>query len=189
MTHNQVSIGLLYSTFPLTTITFCHVSPNPMAVPKLFLQDLKRRTKTTFRKKSRKIKIFVLEIATFFSSVWHAVCQNCIWSPRKLTWSPIPFVFKHQTVQCILDLQSSQWTSQGIGLGLGLGLGPVTCSSSFVFFFLYFSRLSLLTWCPYAILSSVTNGVPYEQTPSNPPCMPAQHCKSKASQILVSMQP
>ena len=41
MTHNQVSIGLLYSTFLLTAITFCHVSPNPMAVPKLFLQDLK----------------------------------------------------------------------------------------------------------------------------------------------------
>ena len=63
MTHNQVNIGLLYSTFPLTTITFCHVSPNPMAVPKLFLQDLKKRTKTTFRKKLRKIKMFVFEIA------------------------------------------------------------------------------------------------------------------------------
>ena len=63
MTHNQVSIGLLYSTFPLTIITFCHVSPHPMAVPKLFLQDLKKRTKTTFRKKLRKIKMFVFEIA------------------------------------------------------------------------------------------------------------------------------
>jgi len=46
---------LLYSTFPLTTITFCHVSPHPMAVPKLFLQDLKKGMKT-FRKKLRKIK-------------------------------------------------------------------------------------------------------------------------------------
>ena len=63
MTHNQVSIGLFYSTFPLTTITFCHVSPHPMAVPKLFLQDLKKRTKATFRKKLRKIKMFVFEIA------------------------------------------------------------------------------------------------------------------------------
>ena len=32
MTHNQISIGLLYSTFPL--LFCCHVSPNPMAVPK-----------------------------------------------------------------------------------------------------------------------------------------------------------
>ena len=63
MTHNQVSIGLFYSTFPLTTITFCHVSPHPMAVPILFLQDLKKRTKATFRKKLRKIKMFVFEIA------------------------------------------------------------------------------------------------------------------------------
>ena len=63
MSHNQVSIGLLHSTFPLTAITFCHVSPNPMAIPKLFLQDLKKRNKTTFRKKSRKIKIFVFETA------------------------------------------------------------------------------------------------------------------------------
>ena len=63
MTHDQASIGLLYSTFPLTAITFCHVSPNPMVVPKLFLQDLKKRTKTTFRKKSRKIRIFVFETA------------------------------------------------------------------------------------------------------------------------------
>ena len=63
MTHNQVSIRLLYSIFPLTAITFGHVSPNPMAVPKLFLQDLKKRTKTTFRKKILKIKIFVFEIA------------------------------------------------------------------------------------------------------------------------------
>ena len=60
MTHNQVSIGLLYSTFSLTAITFCHVYPNPMAVPKLFLQDLKKMTKTTFRKK---LKIFIFEIA------------------------------------------------------------------------------------------------------------------------------
>ena len=50
---------MLYSTFALTAITLCHVSPNPMAVPKLFLQDLKKRTKTTFRKNLRKIKIFV----------------------------------------------------------------------------------------------------------------------------------
>ena len=63
MTHNQVSIGLLYSTFPLTAITFCHVSLNPIAVPKLFLQDLKKRINTTFRKKLRKIKMFVFEIA------------------------------------------------------------------------------------------------------------------------------
>ena len=62
MTHNHVSIGLLYSTFPLAAITFCHVSPNPMVVPK-FLQDLKKRTKTTFRKKLRKIKMFIFEIA------------------------------------------------------------------------------------------------------------------------------
>ena len=63
MTHNQVSIGLPYSTFPLTAIMFGHLSPNPMAVPKLFLQCLKKRSKTTFRKKSKKIKIFVFEIA------------------------------------------------------------------------------------------------------------------------------
>ena len=55
MTHNQVSIGLLYCTFPLTAITFCHISPNPMAIPKLFLQD----QNNIFRK----IKIFVSEIA------------------------------------------------------------------------------------------------------------------------------
>ena len=63
--HNQNDpcIGLLYSTFLLTTITFCHVSPHAMAVPNLFLQDLKKRTKTTFRKKLRKIKMFVFEIA------------------------------------------------------------------------------------------------------------------------------
>ena len=61
--HNQVSIGLLYSTFPLAAITFCHVSPNPMTVPKFFLQNLKKRTKTTFRKKLRKIKVFIFEIA------------------------------------------------------------------------------------------------------------------------------
>ena len=63
MTHNQVSIGLLYNTFPLTAITFCHVSPNSMAVPKLFLQDLKKRTKTLRKKLRKKIKIFVFEIA------------------------------------------------------------------------------------------------------------------------------
>ena len=61
-TQNDPCIGLLYSTFPLTAITFCHVSPNPMAVPELFLQDLKKRTKT-FRKKLGKIKMFVFEIA------------------------------------------------------------------------------------------------------------------------------
>ena len=60
---NDSCIGLLYSSFPLTAITFCYVSPNPMAVPKLFLQDLKERTKTTFRKKSRKIKVFIFETA------------------------------------------------------------------------------------------------------------------------------
>ena len=60
---NEVSIGLFYSIFPLIAIMFCHVSPNPMAVPKLFLQDLKKRTQTIFRKKWRKIKIFVFEIA------------------------------------------------------------------------------------------------------------------------------
>ena len=36
MTHNQVSIGLPYSTFPLIAITLCHVSSNPMAVPNCF---------------------------------------------------------------------------------------------------------------------------------------------------------
>jgi len=34
-----------------------------MVVPKLFLQDLKKRTKTTIRKKLRKIKLLVFEIA------------------------------------------------------------------------------------------------------------------------------
>ena len=61
--HNQVSIGLLYSIFFLTAITFCHVSPNPMAVPKSFLKNLKKRTQTTFGKNFRKIKVFVFEIA------------------------------------------------------------------------------------------------------------------------------
>ena len=35
--------------------------------------------------------------------------------------------------------------------------------SSFFFFFFFFSRLSSLTWLPYAISSFVTNGVPYSQ--------------------------
>ena len=36
MNHHQVSIGMLYSEFPLTAVTFCHVSPNPKSVPKRF---------------------------------------------------------------------------------------------------------------------------------------------------------
>ena len=58
MTHNQVSIGLLYSTFPLTAITFCHISPNPMAVPKLFLQDLKKGPQQHLGKSGDKLKCF-----------------------------------------------------------------------------------------------------------------------------------
>ena len=40
-----VSIGLLTCTSPLTAITFCQVSPNPMAVPKSILLHLNRRPK------------------------------------------------------------------------------------------------------------------------------------------------
>ena len=40
--------GLLTSTSPLTAITFCQVSPNPMAVPKPILLHLKRRPQRTF---------------------------------------------------------------------------------------------------------------------------------------------
>ena len=53
----QLQRNIFYNLLSMVT------SPNPMAVPKLFLKDLKKRTKTTFRKKSRKIKIFVFETA------------------------------------------------------------------------------------------------------------------------------
>ena len=56
MTHDQVSIGLLYSIFPLTAITFCHISTNPMAVPKLLLQDLKKGPKQHLEKNLEKLK-------------------------------------------------------------------------------------------------------------------------------------
>ena len=51
MTHNQVSIGLLYSTF-LLTITFRHVSPNPMAIPKLFFTRLEEKDQNNIWKKN-----------------------------------------------------------------------------------------------------------------------------------------
>ena len=38
---------------PLTAITFCQVPPNPMAIPKPILLDLKRRPQRTFRFKSK----------------------------------------------------------------------------------------------------------------------------------------
>ena len=63
MNHHQVSIGMLYNTSPLTAITFCHISSNPMSVPKPFQYNLERRTQTTFGKKLIRIKIFVFEIA------------------------------------------------------------------------------------------------------------------------------
>ena len=40
---SHISLGLITYTSPLTTITFCQVCPNPMAVPKLILLHLKRR--------------------------------------------------------------------------------------------------------------------------------------------------
>ena len=40
--------GKFDSTVPPFDITFCHVSPNPMAVPIPFLHHLERRTQTTF---------------------------------------------------------------------------------------------------------------------------------------------
>ena len=59
MTHGQVSIGLLYSIFPLTAITLSHIYQSHGS-PKITFTRLEERTKTTFR---RKIKIFVFETA------------------------------------------------------------------------------------------------------------------------------
>ena len=70
MNHNQVSVGLLYSTFPLTTLMFCHLSPNLMAVPKLFLQHLKKRTKHLGK--------IVFEIAKFKVQHWWPLTQT-VW--------------------------------------------------------------------------------------------------------------
>ena len=54
-------VSFMYNTSPLTAITFCHISPNPMSVPKPFKYHLERTQ--TFGKKLIRIKIFVFEIA------------------------------------------------------------------------------------------------------------------------------
>ena len=54
MTHNQVSIGLLYSAFPLTAIMFCHVSSNPMAVPNIIFTRFEKKDQNTIWKKIKK---------------------------------------------------------------------------------------------------------------------------------------
>ena len=60
MTHNEVSIGLLYSTFSLTAITFCHIFPNPMAVPNCFYKTWRKGPK---QKNREKLKYSFFEIA------------------------------------------------------------------------------------------------------------------------------
>ena len=54
----RVSIRLITCTSPLTAITFCQVSPNPMAVPKPILLHLKGRPQS---KKIIQIKTFIFE--------------------------------------------------------------------------------------------------------------------------------
>ena len=56
-----VSIGLLTCTSHLTAITFRQVSPNPMAVPKSILLQLKRRPQRTFSQKLICIKTSFFE--------------------------------------------------------------------------------------------------------------------------------
>ena len=56
-----VSIWLLTCTSHLTAITFCQVSPNPMAVPKPILLHLKRRPQRTIVQKLLWIKTSFFE--------------------------------------------------------------------------------------------------------------------------------
>ena len=84
MHHYWVSIGLITRTSPLTAITFCQVSPNPVAVPKPILLHSKRRPQRTFSKNCFEQNI----------CFWERKCQSALVMAFDLTFMQEPSFVK-----------------------------------------------------------------------------------------------